>query len=220
MRIAYCKELEYIEKELLNMGKMAIKPVMESVEALKNGDIRSAKTIILNDHFVNQKRFDIEEECLRIIATQQPVAKDLRTLAATMSAITDLERIADHAEGIAKICIMNNGKPLIKPLIDLPRMANIATEMLIHCLKAFIDRDIETAKKVCDRDDEVDGLYEQVYKELLVFMITNPKNVEGATYLMWAAHNLERIADRVTNIAERIVFMVNGKMERLNASSY
>ncbi len=220
MRIAYYKELEYIEKELLNMGKMAIKAVIESVDALKDSDIRTAKTIILNDHFINKKRFDIEEECLRIIATQQPVAKDLRALAATMNAITDLERIGDHAEGIAKICIMNNGKPLIKPLIDLPRMANIATEMLIHCLKAFIDRDIETAKKVCDRDDEVDGLYEQVYKELLVFMITNPKNVEGATYLMWAAHNLERIADRVTNIAERIVFMVNGKMEELNASRY
>ena len=220
IRRAYHEEIKKVEQEVIKMGDMVIKAIKESIEALKNLDIKRAKAIALNDHFINKKRFDIEEECLLLIATQQPVAKDLRTLAAILSIITDLERMADHAEGIAKICIMNEDKPLVKALIDIPRMAEKSIDMLKNCLTAFINRDVETAKKICDEDDEVDSLYEQVYKELLVLMIENPKIIEGGTYLMWAAHNIERVADRTTNIAERVVFMVTGKMEEINVSNY
>ena len=220
VREAYHKELKRLENEVLNMADMAVMAIKDSVEALKNGDIKSSNEIILNDRLINKKRFDIEDECLLLIATQQPVAIDLRTIAAILSIITDLERIADHAQGIAKICIMNGKQPLVKPLIDIPRMAGKAVEMLNKCLKAFVDRDVKSAKIVCNEDDEVDALYEQIFRELLVLMIENPKIIEGATYLMWVAHNLERIADRVTNIAERVVFMVKGKMEEMNVSSY
>ena len=219
-RKAYHKELKELEKKLLDMGTMAVKAIEGSVEALSNNDIKAAKNIILNDHFINKERFDIEEECLLVIATQQPVATDLRSLAAILSVITDLERIADHAEGIAKICVMNNMKPLVKPLIDIPKMAEKAVNMLQECLTAFVERDIEAAKRICDDDDVVDDLYNQVYKECIMLMIDNPKVIEGATFLLWVAHNLERIADRVTNIAERVAFMVNGKMEELNTSNY
>lgn len=219
-RKAYHDELKRLEKKMLNMGDMVMTAIGNSIEALKNRDIKASKAIILNDHLINKKRFDIEKECLLVIATQQPVARDLRTLAAILSIITDLERIGDHAEGIATICVLNGKKQLVKPLIDVPRMAEKGTTMLRKCLTAFLERDVESAKAICDDDDEVDALYEQIYKELLVLMIANPKIIEGATYLMWVSHNLERIADRVTNIAERVVFMVTGKMEEMNVSKY
>jgi phosphate transport system protein len=148
------------------------------------------------------------------------MAVDLRVLAAVINIITDLERIGDHAEGIAKINISIGEEPLVKPLRDLPRMSEIGLSMLDRCMKAFVNRDIEAAKKVCNDDDEVDALYDQTYRELLLIMIENPRTIHGATYLIWAAHNLERIADRVTNIAERVVFMVTGKMEEMNISKY
>lgn len=219
-REAYHKELKRLEGDLLEMGDMVAKSISGSMDALKNADFEASKAIIRNDQLVDKKRYDIEEECLLLIATQQPVAIDLRKIAAILSIITDLERIADHAEGIAKICIMNGDKPLVLPLIDLPRMAEKGILMLTDCLKAYVNHDVELAKEICDRDDEVDALFEQVYRELLVLMIGNPKIIEGATYLNWVAHNLERMADRVTNIAERVVFMVTGTMEEINVSNY
>ena len=148
------------------------------------------------------------------------MAVDLRTIAAILSIIADLERMGDHAEGNAKINIMIGSEPLVKHLIDVPRMADKVLSMLDRALKAFIDRDAKAARAICDEDDEVDALYDQIYRELLLIMIENPKKIEGATYLIWLAHNLERIADRVTNIAERVVFMVTGKMEEVNVSKY
>lgn len=220
LREAYHKHLKKIEDDVSVMADMASCSIKDSILSLKNGDIKEAKAIIANDKIIDKKRFDIEEECLHLIATQQPVANDLRKIAAILSIITDIERIADHAEGIAKICIMNGKKPLVKPLIDIPRMAEKGDQMLKESLIAFVKRDVDAAIKICNDDDEVDALYEQVFRELLVLMISNPKIIEGATYLLWAAHNLERIADRVTNIAERVVFMVTGKMEELNVSNY
>ncbi|MEE8184977.1 MAG: phosphate signaling complex protein PhoU [Thermodesulfobacteriota bacterium] len=219
-REVYHKELKELEDELLQMAGTVAKAIDGSVKALKKRDIKASKEIIEKDLLINKKRFEIEERCLLLIATQQPMAVDLRTIAAILYIITDLERIADHAEGIAKISIMIGKEPLVKPLIDVPRMAEKGLSMLDRCLKAFVDRDAKTAKTICDEDDEVDGLYEQVYRELLLLMIGNPKIIEGATYLIWVAHNLERIADRVTNIAERVVFMVTGKMEEINVSKY
>ncbi|MEE9591872.1 MAG: phosphate signaling complex protein PhoU [Thermodesulfobacteriota bacterium] len=219
-REVYHKALKELEDELLQMAGTVAKAIDGSVKALKKRDIKASKEIIEKDLLINKKRFEIEERCLLLIATQQPMAVDLRTIAAILYIITDLERIADHAEGIAKISIMIGKEPLVKPLIDVPRMAEKGLSMLDRCLKAFVDRDAKTAKTICDEDDEVDGLYEQIYRELLLLMIGNPKIIEGATYLIWVAHNLERIADRVTNIAERVVFMVTGKMEEINVSKY
>jgi phosphate transport system protein len=219
-RKAYHKQLRELEDELCKMSTEVAKAVKGSVDALKARDIKVSKEIIQNDRAINRKRFDIEERCLLLLATQQPMAIDLRSIAAILSIITDLERIADHAEGIAKINIMIGKEKLVKPLIDLPRMAEKGVSMLNRCIQAFVDRDAETARTICDEDDEIDALYEQIYRELIYLMIENPKIIEGATYLIWAAHNLERTADRVTNIAERVVFMVTGKMEEMNVSKY
>lgn len=219
-REAYHKSLKELEDELLSMGEMAINAIKGSVESLQKRDIEASKEIIKNDLLINKKRFEIEERCLLLIATQQPMAVDLRTIAAILSIITDLERIADHAEGIAKINVMIGKEQLVKPLIDVPKMADKGLLMLDKCLKAFIVRDADTARAICDEDNEVDVLYDQIYRELLLLMIKNPGIIEGATYLIWVAHNLERIADRVTNIAERVVFMVTGRMEEINVSKY
>ncbi len=220
VREAYHKALKELQGEVLELGAMVSEATKDAVEALKKRDIEKSRQIIRNDRLVNRKRFDIEERCMLIIATQQPMAVDLRTLTAILNVITDLERIGDHAEGIAKISLLIGDEPLVKPLVDVPRMAEIARSMLKRCLEAFTDRDAEKARLICNEDDEVDALYEQIYRELLLLMIENPKIIKGATYLMWVSHNLERIADRVTNIAERVVFMVEGKMEELNVSKY
>lgn len=219
-REAYHKSLKELENEVLAMGELVRTAIKDSIEALKTRDLELSKKIIANDIAINRKRFEIEERCLLLIATQQPMAVDLRTIAAILSIIADLERMGDHAEGNAKINIMIGKEPLVKPLIDVPRMAEKGLDMLDRALKSFINRDAKTARAICDEDDEVDRLYEQIYRELLLLMIENPKKIEGATYLIWLAHNLERIADRVTNIAERVVFMVTGKMEEVNVSKY
>ncbi len=219
-REAYHKALKDLEGELQQMAVMVGSAVRESMDALKGRDLETSKRIVHNDIHVNRKRFEIEEKCIRIIATQQPMAVDLRILAAIINIITDLERIGDHAEGTAKISLAIGDAPLVKPLVDMPKMAEKAVSMLERCMKAFIDRDIETAKKICNEDDEVDAYYDEIYKDLVHLMIENPKLIKDATYLIWAAHNIERIADRVTNIAERVVYMVTGKMEEMNVSKY
>ena len=219
-REAYHKALKKLEDEVLLMGKMVAHAIRKSVEALQKRDINASKEIVKNDLLINKKRFDIEEQCIALIATQQPMAVDLRTLTSILNIVTDLERMGDHAEGIAKINILMGDAPLIKPLIDIPRMADIGLSMLNTCLKAFVDRDTEMARRVCNEDDQVDALHDQIYRELLVLMMENPRTIHMATYLTWISHNLERIADRVTNIAERIVFMVTGKMEEINVSKY
>src|SRR3990167_4823379 len=207
-REAYHKSLKELQDELLEMGDMVAAAIKNSVESLKTRDIDVSKEIIKNDLLINKKRFEIEEKCLLLIATQQPMAIDLRTIAAVLSIITDLERMADHAEGIARINIMMWDEPLLKPLTDIPCMAQKARQMLGQSLQAFINRDIRKAKDLCEEDDEIDELYNQVYRELLTFMLQDPKTITRATYLLWVAHNLERIGDRVTNICERTVFMV------------
>ncbi len=219
-REVYHKALKNLQDEVLKMGEMVATSIRRSVESLQKRDQKIAREIIANDIFINRKRFEIEEKCMSLIATQQPMAVDLRILASILSIITDLERMGDHAEGIAKINLLIGDEPLVKPLVDIPKMADIGLSMLDKCLQAFIDRDTETAKLICNEDDKVDALHDQIYRELLLLMIENPKIIHGATYLTWVSHNLERIADRVTNIAERIVFMVTGKMEELNVSKY
>jgi phosphate transport system protein len=214
------RHLSEIQSDLLVMGSMVGKAIMRSVEGLKARDLSAAQKVIEDDAQVNQKRFDIEEKCVRLLATQQPMAGDLRTLVAVLNIIIELERIGDHAEGIAKITLMIGDEPPLKPLIDIPSMAQKATEMLDQSLEAFVNRDEEMARRVILRDDEVDGLYNQVFRELISFMVEDPRSITRATRLLWVAHNLERIADRVTNMCERVVFLVTGKMEELGTSKY
>ncbi|KPL05115.1 MAG: PhoU family transcriptional regulator [candidate division Zixibacteria bacterium SM1_73] len=220
VREAFRENVKELEQELLSMGEMVTRAVTRSVEALKSRDMDEAKRIISEDLLINKKRWDIEEKCINLIATQQPVATDLREIIALLNISTDLERMGDHAEGIAKIVIMLGDEPLVKPLIDIPQMAGKAFGMIKRSLEAFVKRDAKTAREICHEDDEVDRLYDQVYRELLSFMLEDPKTITRATYLMWAAHNLERIADRVTNICERIVFLVTGTMEEISVSKY
>jgi len=217
------RELGHLQDEMLILGSMVEKAITSSVEALKKRDQEAARQIIADDLKINRKRFDIEEECIQLVATQhtqQPMAGDLRAIVAVLHIIVDLERMADHAEGIARITLMIGDEPPLKPLVDVPRMAEKGVDMLRRSLEAFIHRDAETARRICDEDDEVDALYDQVYRELLTYMIADPRTINRATYLLWVAHNLERIADRVTNICERVIFMVTGKMEELNISRY
>jgi phosphate transport system protein len=199
---------------------MVEKALDRSMAALKNRDLELARQVIADDAKVNQKRFDIEEKCIDLIATQQPMASDLRIIIAVLNIIVDLERIADHAEGNAKIAVMIGNEPPLKPLIDLPRMCQKTIDMLKRSLDAFINRDAEAARRICDEDDEVDSLYDQVFRELLTFMAEDSKTITRATRLIWVGHNLERSADRVTNICERVIYVVTGKMEETGVSKY
>jgi len=202
------------------MGSMVRRAIERSMQALKARDMELAQKVIKEDARINEKRFVIEEKCVHFIVRQQPVAGDLRLIICILNLITDLERIADHAEGIAKIVLMLGSEPPLKPLIDLPRMAEKAGGMLTRSLSAFIKRDEKAAREICAEDDEVDALYDQVFRELLTFMLEDPRTITRATRLLWVGHNLERIADRVTNICERVVFLVTGKMEEIGASKY
>lgn len=219
-RELFNKELQQVQEEMLVMASMAEQAIQWSVEALKSRDQKLAQQIITDDFKINQQRFGIEEECLLLIATQQPIASDLRIIAAVLNIITDLERMGDHAAGIAKIVLMTADEPPLKPLIDLPQMDDITRSMLRRSMDAFMKRDAGAARKIADEDDQVDALYEQVYRELLTFMMADPGTINRATHLLWVAHNLERIADRVTNICERVAFLVTGKMEEFNDSKY
>jgi phosphate transport system protein len=202
--------------DLLVLGSMVEQAISESVAALKRRDFDASRRIYAEDQRINQKHYDIENTCLTLIATQQPMARDLRLLAAVLEVNTELERMGDYGKGIARINLMLGEQPLVKPLIDIPRMAEKAVDMLHRALGAFVTRDLETARQIPLEDDEVDGLYNQVYRELLDIMIANPETIDRATYLLWVAHNLERVADRVTNICERIIYIVTGEMLELD----
>jgi phosphate transport system protein len=220
VRESFCKHIKGLEKNVTDMSRMVISAINRSIEALRDLNVDKAKQVIDDDALINKKRWDIEEECINLIATQQPVASDLREIIAVLSIVTELERIGDYAEGIGKIVILHEAEPLVKPLVDIPQMAVIGIDMLEKSIAAFLKRDAKAAKTVCMDDDKVDSLYEQVYRVLLSYMIENPRTITRATYLIWTAHNLERIADRVTNICERIVFLVTGRMEEIRVSKY
>ena len=219
-RESFHRHLTALQNEVLFMGSMVEKAIERSMEGLKNRDLELARQVVADDAKINQKRFDIEEKCVELIVTQQPMASDLRVIIAVLNIIIDLERIADHAEGTAKIAIMIGNEPPLKPLIDLPRMAQKTGEMLRRSLDAFVNLDAEACRKICAEDDEIDQLYDQVFRELLTFMAEDSKTITRATRLIWVGHNLERSADRVTNICERVIYVVTGKMEEIGASKY
>ena len=214
-RESFDRDLKELQDEVLILGSMVEKAIDRSMGALKKRDLNMARQVVADDSIINQKRFDIEGKCVELIGTQQPMAGDLRIIVAVLHIIVDLERIADYSVGNARIALIIGDEPPLKPLIDLPRMAERAAEMLHSSLNAFINRDAAAARQVITEDDKVDDLYDQVFRELLTFMMEDPKTVTRATRLIWVAHNLERSADRVTNICERVIFVVTGKMEEV-----
>jgi phosphate transport system protein len=213
-------QLKALRQEVIFLAGMVEKAINRSVDSLKTRDLEASQRVVQEDDFIDQKRFEIEERCIDIIATQQPIARDLRAIIALLHITQELERMGDYAEGIAKISLKMGETPLLKPLIDIPRMADKATLMLRKSLEALTDRDVIKAQQVCTDDDEVDALYDQVYRELLLYMIQDPQTIQRATWLLWTAHDLERIADRATNIAERVIYSVTGKMVEANVSRY
>jgi phosphate transport system protein len=215
-RSGFHRELDRLQDEVLVLGSMVEKAVARSVDALRARDTGAARALEAEDVLINRKRFEIEEAALLQIATQQPMASDLRRLAAILHIVTDLERMGDYAAGIAHICVEIGDQPHIKPLIDIPRMADKAVSMLRRALDAFVEHDVAAAEAIAAEDDEVDALYQQVYRELLTIMLANPRTIDQATHLLWVAHNLERVADRVQNICERVVFVVTGRMRELS----
>jgi phosphate transport system protein len=212
-RLDFEHHLQTLQEELLVLGSMVEKAITRSTDALKNRNLALAQQVIEEDLKINKKRYDLEEMCIELIATQQPMARDLRVIIAVLNMIVDLERIGDHAEGNAKIAIMIGDEPPLKPYIDVPRMAEKTNEMLRGALDAFIKRDAAAASAIIAEDDVVDNLYDQVFRELLTYMAEDPKTINRATRLIWVAHNLERSADRVTNICERTIYVVTGNVE-------
>jgi len=218
LRKTFESEIKQVKDDVLMLGSMVEEAVINSVEALKKRDIKESEKIFEGDMNINKKRFEIENKLMVLIATQQPMAHDLRLLASCMEIISELERMGDYAKGIANINIRMGDTPLLKPLIDVPRMAQIGADMLHRSLTAFVNEDVEAAQKLPIEDDEVDALYNQIYRELMTFVIADPKTIERANWLLWVAHNLERFADRVTNICERTVFIVTGEMAEIKST--
>jgi len=220
VRETFGRELQGVQDELLVLGNMVETALIESVAALRRRDLAEARRLISGDSEINRKRFEIENDAMVLIATQQPMAGDLRTLAAILEIVTELERIGDYAKGIARICVMMREKPPLKPVVDVPLMAEKARHMLHLSLDAFVGRNVELARSIPAMDDEVDALYNQVYRDLLAHIMADPHTIDRATYLLWVAHNLERTADRVTNICERVVYAVTGKLEELDSDEW
>jgi len=202
------------------MGSMVDRQIERSMQALIDRDIPLAEAVIRDDVEVNRTRFHLDNICLSLLAMQAPMASDLRLIVSVLSMITDLERMGDHAEGNARIVLLMRDEPLVKPLVDIPAMAANVRRMLKDVLDAFVQRDGDAAYRVGAMDDEVDVLYERVYHDLIAIMVKDQSTVEACTHLLWTAHNLERIGDRCTNIAERVVFTITGMLPEMDVSTY
>lgn len=204
--------LTLVQEEIIQLSSMVEKAIYKSVDALKKRDVDASKQVIDEDDLIDLKQQALEERCIELIALESPIAGDLRILISAMMIANELERMGDYAEGIAKISVSMGNLPPLKPLIDIPRMAEKAVVMLRNSTQAFISRDVDLASNVVASDDEVDDLYNQVYRELLTYMLEEPGSIQRATYLLWVSHDLERVADRATNIAERVIYLVTGQM--------
>ena len=212
-RELFTKHLLEVEVELSKMCDLVVRAIVKSLEVMKSGNLDEARQIVQDDLLINKKRWEIEEKCIGLISTQQPVAKDLRILITFFNIISELERMGDHAKGIAKLIIKLSKHPLLNPVEDIGTMVEKCVAMTQKSLEAFRKRDIPMAEAVCQADHEVDELYDKVYHELLQHMIQDPTTIKSATYLLRVAHHLERIADRDTNICERIIFLVHGHVK-------
>ena len=214
IRQSFDQELESVRQELVHMGQIVQDAIKNAVDALARRDKALAQQVMDGDDLIDSMQVEIEDRCISLIARQQPVATDLRILGTGLKITTDLERIGDHAFDIAKIVLLIGDEPLIKPLVDIPRMAVMAQSMLEDSLQAYLKLDIQLAEKVCRDDDLVDQLYHQVFRELLTYMLEDPKKINQATQLIFVARYLERIADHSTNVAEWVIYLVTGERLR------
>ena len=219
VRADFDRSLEELEAELIGLGEIVEKAIIKSMDALERRDLTMAYEVVAEDDLIDEKRFELEEKCIDLIATQQPLAVDLRTLLAVLHIAVELERMGDYAEGIGKICmIIGDDEPVETPK-QLRQMAGMGIAMLQRSLKSLMDRDTDLANDVWDSDDEVDALYDGGCHQIFLDMGHNPKIIEAATHFLWVAHDLERIADRATNIAERVIFVVTGRIGRYKQPS-
>lgn len=214
-RTAYEGQIQALRDDVVSMASMVDKAIARAIDALQTQNVGLARQVRKDDKIINAARWSGEERALTLIATQGPMAGDLRMIAAALQIFTDLERMADHAAGIAKIVIETADEAPLKPLVDIPRMSLISREMLSDSITAFVEGDVDIARRVAIRDDDVDALNDQIFRELLTYMMADPSTINRATHLLWAAHAMERIADRVTNVCERVVFTVTGETEEL-----
>lgn len=205
------RNLKGLEDDVVQLSSKVEEAIFKSIEALKERDITASQKVVDDDDVIDEEQQAIEDRCIDLIALEAPMAGDLRVLIAAMMVANELERMGDYAEGIAKISLSMGNLPPLKPLIDIPRMADKSVDMLRRSTQAFVNRDVESATAVLLADDEVDDIYEQVYRELLTYMMADPSTIQRATYLLWVAHDLERVADRTTNIAERVIYLVTGE---------
>ena len=219
-REQFQRQIAALQDGVLNMGSMVERAVERAMQALMDRDVVLARSVIDEDKDINAVGYHLQNACISLLAQQAPMARDLRVIVSVTAIMSDLERMGDHAEGIARIVVTMQDEPLVKPLIDLPIMASKATEMLRNAVQAFVDQDTEAAYRVGGADDEVDRLYDQIYADLIQVMVGDPATIEPSTHLLWVAHNLERIADRATNIAERTVYSATGMLPQMDVSSY
>jgi phosphate transport system protein len=217
-RIDFHHQLDALRGDVVAMGSMVDKAIARATDALTQRDVEAARRVIAADDAINAQRWGIEDAAVHLIAMQAPMAGDLRAIVAAIHIATDLERMGDHAAGIAKLAVVIAAEPPVKPLVDLPRMAALTRDMLAASIAAYIDADGAAARSVAERDDEVDALYNQIYRELLTYMMADPGTIDPATRLLWVAHNYERLADRITNICERVLYVVTGRIEEINVS--
>jgi phosphate transport system protein len=215
-RTTYERELQQLKDDVVRMGEQAGEAIHRSVEALRTRDIPAAERVIAEDDAIDALHMSLEERCMRLLATQQPMARDLRAIAAVFAITIDLERMADHAEGISRAVKRLGEEPPVKPLVDIPKMDALLQEMIRETLDAFRDQDVTRARTVAKKDDEIDGLRNRVLHDLLDLMIRNPGIVPRALELLIVARHLERAADHLTNVCERIVYMVTGELRELN----
>ena len=204
-REQFQRQLASLHDSVIEMGSMVERAMDRAMQSLMDRDIVLARAVVEDDKDINAVGYHLQNACISLLAQQAPMAGDLRIIVSVTAIMSDLERMGDHAQGIAKIVVMMQDEPLVKPLIDLPIMANRAKEMLRNSIQAFVDQGTDAAYRVGAADDEVDRLYDQIYADLIQIMIGDPTTIEPSTHLLWVAHNLERIADRATNIAERTV---------------
>lgn len=215
----YHAELDDLQTKLLQMSSMVELSIQQAVTSLSERDPELARVVVRDEERIDDLEGIIERQCLRLLALQQPIAKDLRFIGTALKIVTDLERMADHALDIARVTLRISSEPLIKPLIDIPRMAAIAIEMTRAAIEAYGKHDVEAARAVIARDDDVDMLYDQVLRELLTYMMASPSTISQAIQLLFVAGSLERIADHATNLGEWIIYMTTGKRPRTNDST-
>jgi phosphate transport system protein len=215
-RPEFARRLDEVRDAVLTMGSMVDKAIDQAIDALKRRDLALAERVIKEDQLINRQRFDVEQSALLLLATQQPMASDLRLLAAVLHIVTDLERMGDHARGVARLGLKLGEEPPLTPPTDVPRMAQLCRDRLRRALDALVARDCDAARQVAEQDAEVDALQDAVYRELLDHMIRDPSTITRATYQLWVAHNLERLGDHITNVCERVIFAITGHMEELN----